>query len=169
LKAPHSKCGIRVTVSGVRIPPSPPRTEYLTCLAFLTFLLCKFFRWFRDFAPIEQRQCSRRDEFVRHLPQLPRARLVRAFWWYGSLCPANRIRAGRARRIMRDTRRMVGSCTERQRADANPRRRPCSFHSSGSLVSSMRRRAVSSGGCLPLRIALTISGARRVRRKSRVA
>ncbi len=24
LKAPHSKCGIRVTVSGVRIPPSPP-------------------------------------------------------------------------------------------------------------------------------------------------
>ncbi len=25
LKAPHSKCGIRVTVSGVRIPPSPPR------------------------------------------------------------------------------------------------------------------------------------------------
>jgi hypothetical protein len=26
LKAPHSKCGIRVTVSGVRIPPSPPDT-----------------------------------------------------------------------------------------------------------------------------------------------
>ena len=25
LKAPHSKCGIRVTVSWVRIPPSPPR------------------------------------------------------------------------------------------------------------------------------------------------
>ena len=24
LKAPHSKCGIRATVSGVRIPPSPP-------------------------------------------------------------------------------------------------------------------------------------------------
>ena len=24
LKAPHSKCGIRVTVSGVRIPPCPP-------------------------------------------------------------------------------------------------------------------------------------------------
>jgi hypothetical protein len=24
LNAPHSKCGIRVTVSGVRIPPSPP-------------------------------------------------------------------------------------------------------------------------------------------------
>jgi hypothetical protein len=22
--APHSKCGIRATVSGVRIPPSPP-------------------------------------------------------------------------------------------------------------------------------------------------
>ena len=89
--------------------------------------------------------------------------------WYGSLCPANRIRAGRARRIMRDTRRMVGSCTERQWADANPKRCRCSFHSSGSRVSSMRRRAVSSGGCLPLRIALTISGARSVRRKSRVA
>jgi hypothetical protein len=24
LKAPHSKCGIRATVSGVQIPPSPP-------------------------------------------------------------------------------------------------------------------------------------------------
>ena len=24
MKAPHSKCGIRATVSGVRIPPSPP-------------------------------------------------------------------------------------------------------------------------------------------------
>src|SRR5271168_4819736 len=24
LKAPHSKCGVRATVSGVRIPPSPP-------------------------------------------------------------------------------------------------------------------------------------------------
>ena len=33
---------------------APPRTEYLTCLVFLTFLLCKFFRQFRDFAPIEQ-------------------------------------------------------------------------------------------------------------------
>ena len=65
--------------------------------------------------------------------------------------------------------RVVGSCTERQWADANPKRCRCSFHSSGSRVSSMRRRAVSSGGCLPLRIALTISGARSVRRKSRVA
>ena len=27
LKAPHSKCGIRVTVSGVRIPPPPLRAE----------------------------------------------------------------------------------------------------------------------------------------------
>jgi hypothetical protein len=36
LKAPHSKCGIRATVSGVRIPPSPP---YLTTnpLIILTF------------------------------------------------------------------------------------------------------------------------------------
>src|SRR5262245_56003565 len=25
--APHSKCGIRATVSGVRIPPSPPSSE----------------------------------------------------------------------------------------------------------------------------------------------
>ena len=29
LKAPHSKCGIRATVSGVRIPPSPPKPEYV--------------------------------------------------------------------------------------------------------------------------------------------
>src|SRR6516225_12298820 len=28
LKAPHSKCGIRVTVSGVRIPPSPPISTF---------------------------------------------------------------------------------------------------------------------------------------------
>jgi hypothetical protein len=27
LKAPHSKCGIRATVSGVRIPPSPPNSH----------------------------------------------------------------------------------------------------------------------------------------------
>src|SRR5215213_6764642 len=32
LKAPHSKCGIRATVSGVRIPPSPPRPNYLSLL-----------------------------------------------------------------------------------------------------------------------------------------
>jgi hypothetical protein len=31
LKAPHSKCGIRVTVSGVRIPPSPPYTLEIVC------------------------------------------------------------------------------------------------------------------------------------------
>ena len=30
LKAPHSKCGIRVTVSWVRIPPSPPTPRPLT-------------------------------------------------------------------------------------------------------------------------------------------
>ena len=29
LKAPHSKCGIRATVSGVRIPPSPPSCSAL--------------------------------------------------------------------------------------------------------------------------------------------
>ena len=28
LNAPHSKCGIRATVSGVRIPPSPPKQPY---------------------------------------------------------------------------------------------------------------------------------------------
>src|SRR3954447_2699995 len=27
LKAPHSKCGVRATVSGVRIPPSPPNAQ----------------------------------------------------------------------------------------------------------------------------------------------
>jgi hypothetical protein len=37
LNAPHSKCGIRATVSGVRIPPSPPNVvdcpweQYRTC------------------------------------------------------------------------------------------------------------------------------------------
>jgi hypothetical protein len=36
--APHSKCGIRATVSGVRIPPSPPggRDKALYLLPFLT-------------------------------------------------------------------------------------------------------------------------------------
>jgi hypothetical protein len=29
LKAPHSKCGIRATVSGVQIPPSPPEIKDL--------------------------------------------------------------------------------------------------------------------------------------------
>jgi len=32
----------------------PPRTEYLTYLVFSSFLLCEFFRWFREFAPIEE-------------------------------------------------------------------------------------------------------------------
>jgi hypothetical protein len=104
LKAPHSKCGIRVTVSGVRIPPSPPRTKYLTYLVFLNLLLCKFFRGFRDFAPIEQRQFSRRDEFVRHLPRSLRAPLVCGFWWCGSLCLQTEFALGE-----RDA-----HCTERQ-------------------------------------------------------
>src|SRR6478672_5510009 len=47
--------------------------------------------------------------------------------------------------------------------------RRCSFQASGKRVSSMSLRAVSSGGCFPLRIALTISGASSVRRNSRVA
>jgi hypothetical protein len=54
LKAHAWKACIRETVSWVRIPLPPPRTEYLTCLVFLTFVLCKFFRPFRDLAPIEQ-------------------------------------------------------------------------------------------------------------------
>ena len=29
LKAPHSKCGVRATVSGVRIPPSPPEPLFV--------------------------------------------------------------------------------------------------------------------------------------------
>jgi hypothetical protein len=32
LKAPHSKCGVRVTVPGVRIPPSPPNYQYFQLL-----------------------------------------------------------------------------------------------------------------------------------------
>ena len=51
LNAPHSKCGIRVTVSGVRIPPSPPRTKLLIYPMFLSFYSCEFLRTFRDFAP----------------------------------------------------------------------------------------------------------------------
>ena len=37
LKAPHSKCGIRVTVSWVRIPPSPPfhAVNICNCCEFL--------------------------------------------------------------------------------------------------------------------------------------
>jgi hypothetical protein len=60
---------LRLVRSGLH---PPPRTKYLTCMVFLTSLLCKFLCQFRDFAPIEQRQFSCRDEFVRHLPQSPR-------------------------------------------------------------------------------------------------
>ena len=28
LKAPHSKCGVGASLSGVRIPPSPPQIEF---------------------------------------------------------------------------------------------------------------------------------------------
>src|SRR5215469_10117155 len=34
LNAPHSKCGIRATVSGVRIPPSPPDLRELVSRLF---------------------------------------------------------------------------------------------------------------------------------------
>jgi hypothetical protein len=37
LKAPHSKCGIRATVSGVQIPPSPPFRLH-NCLIYLDLL-----------------------------------------------------------------------------------------------------------------------------------
>ncbi len=33
LNAPHSKCGIRATVSGVRIPPSPPQRWLIEVLS----------------------------------------------------------------------------------------------------------------------------------------
>jgi hypothetical protein len=33
LKAPHSKCGVRATVPGVRIPPCPPPLEALAAYA----------------------------------------------------------------------------------------------------------------------------------------
>ena len=36
LKAPHSKCGVRVTVSWVRIPPSPPTTFPTICFSSQT-------------------------------------------------------------------------------------------------------------------------------------
>lgn len=36
LKAPHSKCGIRATVSGVRIPPSPPFAQKFAELRLVT-------------------------------------------------------------------------------------------------------------------------------------
>ena len=34
LKAPHSKCGVRATVPGVRIPPSPPFASTCKAIAF---------------------------------------------------------------------------------------------------------------------------------------
>jgi hypothetical protein len=37
LKAPHSKCGIGASLSGVRIPPSPPNNSEITG-EFQTFL-----------------------------------------------------------------------------------------------------------------------------------
>jgi hypothetical protein len=49
-------------------------------------------------------------------------------------------------------------------AHANPRLCRCSFQSRGNRVSSMSFCAVSSGGCFPPRIALTMSGASSVRR-----
>jgi hypothetical protein len=60
------------------------------------------------------------------------------------------------------------TCVGCQCGDANPRQRRCSLQSSGSRVSSMRWRAVNSGGCLPRSIALTMSGAKTVRRYVRI-
>src|SRR5215831_15584217 len=55
LNAPHSKCGIRATVSGVRIPPSPPDMTY--------------FRWLRcreDIYPLISPRCIRPANTPRH-------------------------------------------------------------------------------------------------------
>jgi hypothetical protein len=65
-RAPHSKCGIRATVSGVRIPPSPPRTTSLTGLYLLTLDRGKFRRIFRDFAARVSKPPSGRRRFLPH-------------------------------------------------------------------------------------------------------
>ena len=47
-----SGCGRTATEgAGPADTPSPPRTKCLMYIVLLTFLLCKFFRLFRDFAP----------------------------------------------------------------------------------------------------------------------
>lgn len=45
--APHSKCGIGASLSGVRIPPSPPETLRHR---LQTFNLANVYRAFSDFA-----------------------------------------------------------------------------------------------------------------------
>jgi hypothetical protein len=167
LNAPHSKCGIRATVSGVRIPPSPPRINHLTGWLVWFFGRSEFFRRSRGFARIQQRQVSCGDEFLRHLPRARHVRLVSAIRWYGGLRPNTRIHGGRVRRETRDRWGYLLAHTT-QTSGANPRTCRCWFQSSGNRVSSIKWRAVSSGGCLPQRIALTMSGANIVRRKSRV-
>ena len=49
-----------------------------------------------------RRRFLRRDESTRHLRRSTRDSLVRAMWWYGSLSPSSRLRAGRVRCKMRD-------------------------------------------------------------------
>src|SRR3954470_3941488 len=69
LNAPHSKCGIRATVSGVRIPPSPPAS-----LIFLLYLenmgsKCEFPRKIGGFSSRNRTRrtspTARRGEFCR--------------------------------------------------------------------------------------------------------
>jgi hypothetical protein len=88
-------------------------------------------------------------------------------WWYRRLYGKNQILAGQMDAKKR-TRRPCGELDIR-RVHAKPRLRRCSFQSIGNLISFRSLRAVKSGGCFPLRIARTISGANNVRRNSRVA
>ena len=47
MKAPHSKCGIGASLSGVRIPPSPPcaSIKHLNCFVFITASNLQSYNW----------------------------------------------------------------------------------------------------------------------------
>jgi hypothetical protein len=167
LKAHAWKACIRETVSWVRIPPSPPRINYLTLWLVWFFGRCEFFRRSRGLCANPVTTDFVRRRIPAHLPRARHVCLVSAIRWYGGLRPNTRIHGGRVRRETRDRWGYLLAHTT-QTSGANPRTCRCWFQSSGNRVSSIKWRAVSSGGCLPQRIALTMSGANIVRRKSRV-
>jgi hypothetical protein len=85
LNAPHSKCGIRVTVSGVRIPPSPPGANNLILNTLPWPEVFKLVGKFRGFAVPLSCGILRRDGFFQDLTRQPLVGLVCVIWWYGGL------------------------------------------------------------------------------------
>ena len=61
--APHSKCGVRVTVPGVRIPPSPPVNSLISLVKISLWLECDYSPTYPWLASIGHSEAGPGDAF----------------------------------------------------------------------------------------------------------